>query len=196
MNALLQAAAELQKFCDDHNWRMCFIGGLAVQRWGEPRFTKDADVTLLTGFGDEQPYIDELLSFYESRVESAKDFALANRVLLLKSRRGVPLDIALGALPFEEHAIDRASRFKYAAGCVLNTCCAEDLIVHKAFAGRPQDWLDIETILSRQMQAINLRLVSEELRLLAELKEDAEVMPALRNLARKILGEKAAGQIR
>ena len=36
MSALLKAAAELQKFCDRKMWSMCFIGGLAVQRCGEP----------------------------------------------------------------------------------------------------------------------------------------------------------------
>jgi hypothetical protein len=37
VNALIQAAADLQAVCVQHDWRFCFIGGLAVQRWGEPR---------------------------------------------------------------------------------------------------------------------------------------------------------------
>ena len=53
MNALIHAAAELQAVCVAHDWRFCFIGGLAVQRWGEPRETVDVDLTLLTGFVDE-----------------------------------------------------------------------------------------------------------------------------------------------
>ena len=53
MNAIFAAALDLQSFCDKHGWRCCFIGGLAVQRWGEPRMTRDADLTLLTGFGSE-----------------------------------------------------------------------------------------------------------------------------------------------
>jgi len=28
----------------------CFIGGIGVQGWGEPRFTHDADLALWTGF--------------------------------------------------------------------------------------------------------------------------------------------------
>ena len=61
MNALLKSAADLQALCDRQKWQMCFIGGVAVQRWGEPRFTKDADITLLTGFGTEERYVDALL---------------------------------------------------------------------------------------------------------------------------------------
>jgi hypothetical protein len=33
-------------------------------------------------------------------------------VLLLESRDGVPIDVALGAMPFEERAIARASAFE------------------------------------------------------------------------------------
>jgi hypothetical protein len=47
MNAIFAAALDLQGFCDKRGWRCCFIGGLAVQRWGEPRMTRDADLTLL-----------------------------------------------------------------------------------------------------------------------------------------------------
>jgi len=50
---LFEAARQLQVFCDGQGWRSCFIGGLAVQRWGEPRVTLDADLTVLAGLGGE-----------------------------------------------------------------------------------------------------------------------------------------------
>ncbi len=50
MNEVIRAAAELQAVCESQSWRFCFIGGLALQRWGEPRETVDVDLTLLTGF--------------------------------------------------------------------------------------------------------------------------------------------------
>ena len=53
MLEVYRAAAELQRRFQDRGWRFCLIGGLALQRWGEPRETIDVDVTLLTGFGDE-----------------------------------------------------------------------------------------------------------------------------------------------
>ena len=31
MNELFTAAMELQQFCDQRQWRFCFIGGVAVQ---------------------------------------------------------------------------------------------------------------------------------------------------------------------
>ncbi len=54
MNPIFAAAYDLQTFCEGAGWLFCFVGGIAVQRWGEPRFTQDADLTLLTGFGDEE----------------------------------------------------------------------------------------------------------------------------------------------
>ncbi|MCU0875772.1 MAG: hypothetical protein MUE50_25850 [Pirellulaceae bacterium] len=61
MNEVIRAAAEIQAFCESRSWRFCLIGGLAVLRWGEPRETIDVDVTLLTGFGGEAAFIEELL---------------------------------------------------------------------------------------------------------------------------------------
>ena len=58
---VIRAAAELQAFCESQGWRFCVIGGSALQRWGEPRETADVDLTLLTGFGGEEPFVGKLL---------------------------------------------------------------------------------------------------------------------------------------
>ncbi len=185
MNPILEAAADLQKFCEAEGWQFCFIGGLAVQRWGEPRHTQDADLTLITEFGNEEVYVDALLSQYEGRREDTKAFALQFRVLLLRASNGVPLDIALGAMPFEESSVARSSHWQLPDGVALQTCCAEDLIVHKAFAGRDRDWLDIEGILLTQQNRIDLPLVKSELEPLLQLKEELESLDKLNMLCRK-----------
>jgi hypothetical protein len=182
VNALFAAALELQRFFQTRQWRFCFIGGLAVQRWGEPRLTLDVDCTLLTGFGDEARYVDELLAAFVGRVEGPREFALAHRVLLLYGPSRVPLDIALGAMPFEERSIERASAFDIGDGHSLLTCSAEDLIVFKAFAGRQRDWLDIETISLRQREALDTSAIWQELIPLLELKGEAETQPRLQRL--------------
>ena len=175
MNLVFAAALELQKFCQTQNWRFCFIGGLAVQRWGEPRMTLDADLTLLTGFGGEERFLDPLLSAFSGRRADAREFALQSRVALLQTSSGVPLDIAFGALPFEERAVERASPFLIEETDFLITCSAEDLVVHKAFANRAQDWADIERIIMRQNQSLDIDLIREELRPLVALKEEPEI---------------------
>ncbi len=182
MNPIFSAAMDVQAFCAARNFRFCFIGGLALQRWGEPRLTQDVDLTVLTGFGYESRYIDEFLSVFAPRIPDAREFALRNRVLLLVGKNTIPLDVALGAMPFEERSVNRASSFHVTESVALQTCSAEDLIVFKAFAGRPQDWIDIEGIARRQSQRLNVEMIWQELIPLLGLKEDEEAAPRLRQL--------------
>src|SRR5437016_6140097 len=155
MNEVIRAAAELQSVCIAQDWRFCFIGGLALQRWGEPRETVDVDATLVTGLGREDHYIEILLRAFAARVDDAAEFARTRRVLLLRAKSGVGLDIALGGLPYEETAVDRSSFFVFPPDVSLRTCSAEDLIVLKAFAAREKDWVDIEGVIIRQTDAID-----------------------------------------
>ena len=110
MTPLLGAALELQNFLSLQQWQFCIIGGIALLRWGEPRFTRDVDVTLLTGFGREDDFIAPILSSgYRGRIADAAAFARKNRVLLLESPQHIAIDIALAGLPFEATAVERAS---------------------------------------------------------------------------------------
>jgi hypothetical protein len=120
---VIQAAVELQSVCQKQNWQFCFIGGLALQRWAEPRQTVDADMTLLTGFGGEERYIQTLLQHFEGRIPGAAEFALDRRVLLLRLRKGVGLDVALGGLPFEALAVQRSrGLIPTSEGALENRC--------------------------------------------------------------------------
>jgi hypothetical protein len=185
VNPLFAAALDIERFCSGRGWQCCIIGGLAVQRWGEPRQTRDVDLTVLSGLGSEALYVDPLLARYAPRIPNAREFALAHRVVLVQTDSGIPLDISLAALPFESRVISRASLFAADAEYSVTTCSAEDLVVLKAFAGRPQDWLDIEGILARQGAALDRALIVRELRPLLELKEDDISEATLAGLFRK-----------
>jgi len=188
MTRLVQIAAEVQGFLDGKSWQNCIIGGIAVQRWGEPRLTEDVDLTLLTGFGGEEPYITALLERYRARIDSPGEFALAHRVVLLKTADGIGIDIALGGLPFEQRLIARSTWFEFASGERVRTCSAEDLIVMKAVAGRDQDWLDIKGVLIRQREELDWNTLVSELRPLAELKEAPEIIARLETLRGSVGG--------
>lgn len=179
MNEVIRAAADLQSVCEREGWQFCFIGGLAVQRWGEPRETVDVDLTLLTGFGGEDRFIAKLIADFEARIPAAAAFARDNRVLLLRTDSGVGLDIALGGLPFEATAVERSSPFTFPPDVALRTCSAEDLIVFKAFADRPKDWVDVDGIIIRQSGRIDWTYVRSQLAPLAELKEAREILERL-----------------
>lgn len=178
-NRLLAAAAEIQRFCTSAGWKFCFIGGVAVQHWGEPRLTRDADLTVFTGVGDEPRYVDALLSSFAARMEGMRDFALRHRVVLLRASNGIPLDVSLGALDFESAAVERSEIVEIADGVRLRLCSADALIVFKVFAGRPQDWLDVEGIVAKSGGRVDWPSVRTELRTLLALKEDSESLPRL-----------------
>jgi len=179
MNPVLPTAAKLQEFFQERDWKFCIIGGVAVLRWGEVRATQDVDVTLLTGFGKEESFVDELLGAFPPRAPCTREFALRNRVLLLTGWENTPMDIALGAVPFEERTVQRSTIWAAEENLMLRTCCAEDLLVHKCFANRERDWADVDGILARQWNRLNLKLVRTELKPLAELKEEPDILARL-----------------
>jgi len=182
---LLRAAEAVQRMCRRHRWRFCFIGGIAVQRWGEPRLTDDIDLTILTGFGKELEFITAVLAELHARSADAREFALENRVLLVKTRQNIDVDISLGALPFEESVVERASPFRFRPRVTLLTCSAEDLIVLKAFANRARDWVDVEGVLARQRGKLSWRYIWAQLRPLVELKGEPEILVHLKRLQRR-----------
>jgi hypothetical protein len=186
MNPLFAAAREAQQVFRKKRWRFCIIGGLAVVRWGEPRATRDVDISLLTGFGKEEKFLDHLLTVFEGRMPDARQFALENRVLLCQASNGVPLDIALAAFPFEEQVIARASRFRFAPGVQLVTASAADLVVLKAIAGRDQDWVDVAGIVTRQGKQLDWEYVIRELTPLCELQEDDAALERLKEIRSRL----------
>ena len=185
-NRLLEAALEIQEFCRARHWRFCFIGGIAVQHWGQARLTRDADVTVFTGIGDEASYVDELLAHFKSRVAEAREFALAQRVLLLRATNGIPIDLTLGALPFEDRAVDRARDEEIVTGIQLRLVAAGALVVFKVFADRPQDWLDVEGIVVKSGGLIDWNEVRGDLTVLLELKGDVAALVRLDDLRARL----------
>lgn len=182
MNPLFLAGLEIQNFLEERKWPFCFIGGLAVIRWGELRMTQDVDLCLLTGFGNEKKYINGLLEAFKSRIPDALDFALDNRVLLLSASNGVSVDVSLSGLQFETEMVNRATPFSYDQKCSLLTSSAEDLMVLKAFADRSQDWIDIEGIITRQKQHLDVDYIVKQLTPLCELKETPEIVDKLKKM--------------
>jgi len=183
---VFQAARQVQDFLRRSASKFCFIGGVSLQRWGQPRFTRDVDLTLLCPLGSEAETIDRVLGEFSARRPDARAFALKNRVILAQTATGIPIDISLGALDFEHRCVERASEFNFGPGLNLCTCSAEDLLVLKTFAGRGQDWVDMEYVIVRQRRTLDWRLVESELTPLLELNGKPENLDALRKLRRKV----------
>ena len=183
MNEVFIAAQEVEAFCRKRGLSHCIIGGVALHRWGEPRTTRNVDLTVLAGWGEEEPVIDLFLEQFRPRMADAREFAVANRVLLVQAGNGVGIDIALGTLPFERDSLRRASLFPMPEGVALTTCSAEDPVVHKAFANRGRDWVDVESILIRSGSRLNATQILKDLAPLVRLKEQPEIVDRLKALA-------------
>src|SRR4029079_19776402 len=124
-------------------------------------------------------------ALFPARILGARSFAIENRVVLLRTAEGIDLDVSCGAFPFEEAAVSRARKVQVIPGVRLRLCTAEDLIVYKAFAGRALDWADVEGIIAKHhRRKLDLDYIYAQLAPLAELKEDPEIVPKLKDLRR------------
>jgi hypothetical protein len=186
VNSLFEAGLEIQETLEKRNWPFCFIGGIAVLRWGEVRMTQDIDLCLLCGFGNEETYIKTLLKQFKSRISDAEKFAFSNRVLLLYASNGVSIDISLSGLPFEDQMIKRATPFLFYPDCRLITCSAEDLVILKSFADRTKDWMDVEGIILRQGKILDMDYIVEQLTPLCETKGNPDVVKKVQDLFKRV----------
>ncbi|MDO8681355.1 MAG: hypothetical protein Q7R30_22790 [Acidobacteriota bacterium] len=183
--ALVEATVEVQAVLSAAGIRSCVIGGLAVQRWGEPRATQDVDFSVLAPPGEEQRPLDLLLEAFTPRRADARAFAIANRVLLIQSTNKVAVDVGLAASPFEVEVLDRSSAWDFADGLSIVTCSAEDLVLYKLVAGRARDVADIEGIVRRQASVLDVERIRRFGVLFAELKEEPDLLRSFeRSLAR------------
>lgn len=176
MNTQEEAAWELHLFFQALRLPYAVIGGMAVQWWGEPRATRDVDLTVMTPL--DQPsnaFIRQVLERFPGRIENAEQFARRTRVILITAGNGCPVDISLGLPGYEEEVMQRAVEVELAPGKAIRICSAEDLIIHKAVAGRPQDVRDIEGIVYRQRQGLDVAIIRRWLRAFAELLDNPEI---------------------
>lgn len=124
------------------------IGGQAVLAYGEPRLTRDIDLTL----GWDTDHLNDILgvvSALEWKVlpEKPLDFAQETMVLPCQDlQSGIRIDFIFSFSPYEQKAVGRAQKFKIGQ---TEVCFAtvEDLIIHKLVAGRPRDWEDVKNVL-------------------------------------------------
>jgi predicted nucleotidyltransferase len=124
------------------------IGGQAVLLYGMPRMTKDIDITLGVDIGHLE---SALLAFGAMGLEiipkDYRSFAEKTSVLPTKDPgSGIRVDFIFSFTPYERQAISR-SRAVLIKGTKVMFASAEDVIIHKIFAGRPRDIEDVRSIL-------------------------------------------------
>ncbi|MDT7897085.1 MAG: hypothetical protein RRB24_03290 [Armatimonadota bacterium] len=186
MNPQLEAAWQLHCFFTERQIPYFVIGGIAVQFWGEPRLTRDVDITIVVEPGEERGVAEDLLQHFPARIENALDFALQHRVVLLAIPSLCEVDISLGFPGYEGQAAQRAVEYDIGDGRVIRLCSAEDLIIHKLVAGRPQDIADVEGVLLRQKGRLDLAYIRHWLSQFAEALETPDLLATFEQLRQKV----------
>jgi len=179
---LFQEAAELQKVLQKAGITFCFIGGVALQRWGEVRHTNDVDLTIFCELGDEGHVFEVLDSYLKSRVEDPNEVFRLGRMYLGQSPNGKQVDISIGFTPYERRIMDRSAEMDYGLDVPLRICSALDLTVMKTVAGRLRDWADIERIIQRSGDAMDWDLVFTELLPLLSMAHREENLARLKKM--------------
>jgi hypothetical protein len=143
--------ARISSALDERLIPFMLIGGQAVLVHGDPRLTQDIDITL----GLAPTRSSEVLELCESSgleplPRQPEAFVRETFVLPAEDRAtGVRIDFIFSTTAYEAQAIERAQRLSIGGGRVP-FARAEDLILHKLFAGRPRDLEDVRGVLRRK----------------------------------------------
>ena len=162
MNGQFEAAWQLHRFLTERNVPYVVIGGIAVQRWGEPRLTIDVDLAILLPAGGEERRLREIAAAFPPRLKDAVAFALEHRVLPIDVPGASPADLSLALPGFEEEAIARAVAYDVGQGRSVRLCTAEDLVV--------------ESIVARQDENLDVGYISRWVEEFAQITEDREIV--------------------
>ena len=156
------------------------IGGQAVLLYGEPRLTRDIDITLGIGIQDI-PKILALSKSLKLKIlpENPAEFTRKTWVLPVQDEKSkIRIDFIFSFTPFEQQAIKRAKEIKIGKAKV-KFASPEDLIIHKMFAGRPRDFEDISSILAKQKK-LNLNYIENWLKEFDKLSPKKSLLKSFR----------------
>ena len=124
------------------------IGGQAVLLYGDPRLTRDIDITIGLGpdeISDINEVIDELN--YKILVDSPGSFVVKTNVLpCSEPETGIRIDFIFSYSEYEKQALKKVNIINIGKAEVC-FASVEDIVIHKIIAGRARDIEDVKNIL-------------------------------------------------
>ena len=124
------------------------IGGQAVLLYGEPRLTRDIDITLGMGVNG----LDKIKKIIKAiglkiLVEKEREFVERNMVLpTIDKKSGIRVDFIFSFSSYARQAIERGKDIKLGR-TLVKFASLEDVVIHKVIAGRARDLEDVKSIL-------------------------------------------------
>jgi hypothetical protein len=143
--------ARLTRAFETRDIPFMLIGGQAVLVHGEPRLTRDVDVTMGVSPARLQDVLGVCADLGLAPLpEDVAAFVRSSFVLpAVDSQTDIRVDLIFSTTPYEAEAIARAGRIEI-EGASVPFASAEDLIIHKLFAGRPRDVEDAAGVVRRK----------------------------------------------
>ncbi|MGD9637310.1 MAG: nucleotidyl transferase AbiEii/AbiGii toxin family protein [Pirellulales bacterium] len=144
------------RFLDAQGVPYALIGGLAASLRGRPRATVDVDLVVVMEIDGIAEFLRQLQQtalrpvFDDAETVARQAFLLPLR----HARTKVKVDLAIGLSGFEQQAVGRAETLQLGNEPV-RVATAEDLILMKVLAGRPQDEQDLVGLVLAQGDRID-----------------------------------------
>ncbi len=153
---LIEAFILMNRFFQEHRIRYCLIGGLAAGYWGEPRFTRDMDFTVVSRSGS----FDELAKLFKKAGLKTQVNGPSQLVVLQKGNLKFQADLILAETEYQDWVVQRAVTIPMFE-IQVPICSAEDMIILKLIANRRQDLLDIENVLKNHSRDLDQDYLSK-----------------------------------
>lgn len=167
-------------FLNERNIPHMLIGGVAVSIWGEIRVTHDVDFKVSTDLPIAE-FRKLVLEHFPERSSNIPAHKKSLHVVHIWASPNVAADILVSIFDYEKQAIQRAVNVEV-MGVIARVCTPEDFIIHKAIANRDRDWLDVESILLRQKDKLDLKYIRKWLTEFAEGLENPEMLQRFERL--------------
>jgi hypothetical protein len=142
--------------------RHALIGGLATSLRGRQRTTQDVDFLIDVPQIHLPGLLDDLIERGFTLDPMVVIPAYVRQHITAFSFGSVRVDWLKPVLPLYSRALADASPLEWTEGHTVRVATAEGLILTKMVAFRPQDQIDIETLLTANRDEIDVALIREE----------------------------------
>jgi predicted nucleotidyltransferase len=139
---------KIAKEFEKHKIDYMIIGGQAVLIYGEPRLTKDIDITIGANI-DKYWDILNIVQNLNLKILPKEPYKFVKDTMvlpLLDEKTGFRIDLIFSSTEYEKEALKRVNKIKI-GDTYVNYVSVEDLIIYKIISGRERDLEDLKTIL-------------------------------------------------
>lgn len=185
MNSLELELHNLVEFLSELRIAYVILGGLAVSIYGEPRLTADIDVNIMLDKTELDGFLKKAKDYGFYPIPSdIKRFTKKTGVIPMKFSKGKVLgrcDFIIAENLIEYSGIKRG-RLKKIGPIKARFISPEDLIIHKITSSRPRDIEDVEGILIRQRDKLDIRYINNWLKKIAIIAHKPELLTLFKGL--------------